>query len=144
MAVKVDYGHGTVSTVDRLQQRKGDGVVAAEGDDTGQGLAALGRSFLVRVGGGSAREDVVVSLLDLVESEGVVVPRVAGSAALEPGIGTSRGTYEVTGMSPQSRTLAQLLNGFVSSGTLYPPLPSSRSVSPLLAVWSWHERRRTN
>jgi len=26
--------------------------------------------------------------------------------------------YEVTGMSPQSMTLAQLLNGFVSSGTL--------------------------
>lgn len=31
-------------------------------------------------------------------------------------------TYDVTGMSPQSRTLAQLLKGFVSSGTLYPPL----------------------
>lgn len=25
-------------------------------------------------------------------------------------------------MSPQSRTVAQLLNGFVSRGTLYPPL----------------------
>lgn len=33
-----------------------------------------------------------------------------------------RRTYEVTGMSPQSRTVAQLLNGFVSRGTLYPPL----------------------
>ena len=31
-------------------------------------------------------------------------------------------TYDVTGMSPQSRTVAQLLNGFVSNGTLYPPL----------------------
>jgi hypothetical protein len=30
--------------------------------------------------------------------------------------------YDVTGISPQSRTVAQLLNGFVSSGTLYPPL----------------------
>ena len=31
-------------------------------------------------------------------------------------------TYEVTGISPQSNTLAQLLNGFAPSGTLYPPL----------------------
>jgi hypothetical protein len=33
-----------------------------------------------------------------------------------------RTTYDVTGISPQSRTVAQLLNGFVSNGTLYPPL----------------------
>ena len=32
------------------------------------------------------------------------------------------GAYEVTGISPQSKTVAQLLNGFVSKGTLYPPL----------------------
>lgn len=32
------------------------------------------------------------------------------------------GTYEVTGMSPQSMTLAQELKGFALSGTLYPPL----------------------
>lgn len=31
-------------------------------------------------------------------------------------------TYEVTGISPQSKTVAQELNGFASSGTLYPPL----------------------
>lgn len=31
-------------------------------------------------------------------------------------------TYEVTGISPQSITVAQLSNGFVSRGTLYPPL----------------------
>jgi hypothetical protein len=31
-------------------------------------------------------------------------------------------TYEVTGMSPQSITVAQLLNGLASRGTLYPPL----------------------
>ena len=30
--------------------------------------------------------------------------------------------YDVTGISPQSRTVAQLLKGFASSGTLYPPL----------------------
>lgn len=31
-------------------------------------------------------------------------------------------TYEVTGISPQSMTVAHELNGFASSGTLYPPL----------------------
>lgn len=31
-------------------------------------------------------------------------------------------SYDVTGISPQSRTVAQLLKGFVSKGTLYPPL----------------------
>jgi hypothetical protein len=36
-------------------------------------------------------------------------------------------SYEVTGISPQSRTRAQELKGFVASGTLYPPLhPSVR------------------
>ena len=33
-----------------------------------------------------------------------------------------RSTHDVTGMSPQSITFAQELNGFASSGTLYPPL----------------------
>ena len=50
--------------------------------------------------------------------------------------------YEVTGISPQSRTVAQLLNGFVSNGTLYPPLKptlrepmfASEGIS-LYAVW---------
>jgi hypothetical protein len=30
--------------------------------------------------------------------------------------------YDVTGISPQSKTVAQLLKGFVANGTLYPPL----------------------
>jgi hypothetical protein len=38
-------------------------------------------------------------------------------------------------MSPQSRTVAQLLNGFVSNGTLYPPLkPTLRE--PVFAKWA--------
>ena len=31
-------------------------------------------------------------------------------------------THEVTGISPQSKTVAQLSKGFAASGTLYPPL----------------------
>ena len=35
MAVEVDHGDGTVGAVDGAQEREGDGVVAAEGDDAG-------------------------------------------------------------------------------------------------------------
>lgn len=43
-------------------------------------------------------------------------------------------TYEVTGISPQSRTVAQLLKGFVASGTLYPPLFTCQTLIGTLAV----------
>lgn len=74
MAVKVHYRHGAVCAVDGAQQRQGDGVVAAEGDDARQGLALLGWAGLVRVGCWIAREDAVVALLDLVKRPAVVVP----------------------------------------------------------------------
>jgi len=48
-------------------------VVAAEGDDAGEGLAVLCWAFLVGVGGGGAREDGVVAFFDLGECPGVVV-----------------------------------------------------------------------
>lgn len=35
VAVEVDHGDRTVGTVDGAQEREGDGVVAAEGDDAG-------------------------------------------------------------------------------------------------------------
>ena len=44
MAVKVDHRHWPVGTVDGSQQGQRDGVVAAKRDDTGQGLALLGRT----------------------------------------------------------------------------------------------------
>jgi hypothetical protein len=71
----------------------------------------------------SAAQEEVVALLDLLERVVVVIPK--------PNIRPLRSrlpkaavvvTYEVTGMSPQSMTLAQELNGFAASGTLYPPL----------------------
>ena len=61
-----------------------------------------------------------MALLDLVKRKGVVVSRMGvNTPTSERLIGFP---YEVTGISPQSRTVAQLLKGFVSSGTLYPPL----------------------
>lgn len=48
-------------------------MVAAEGDDAGEGLALLGGAGFVGVGLGGAREDRVVAFFDLVKSPCVVV-----------------------------------------------------------------------
>jgi hypothetical protein len=45
--------------------------------------------------------------------------------------------YDVTGISPQSNTRAQELNGFVAKGTLYPPLPSSVRKPPARRPTMW-------
>ncbi len=61
-----------------------------------------------------------MSFLDLVDGVGIIVsiaPISTATVTIYPS-----GAYEVTGISPQSRTVAQLLNGFASRGTLYPPL----------------------
>jgi hypothetical protein len=55
-----------------------------------------------------------MTFFNLLEGPGVIVSEIVS-------IGTKvcgTGAYEVTGMSPQSRTVAQLLKGFVSKGTL--------------------------
>lgn len=120
MAVKVNHGHGAVCAVDGTEQRQGDGVVSAEGDDARKSLALDRGAPLVRVRDGGAGEDVEVSLLNLTEGKGVVISwQVSGNPPLLMRLGQ---TYEVTGISPQSRTVAQLLNGLVFRGTLYPPL----------------------
>lgn len=58
---------------------------------------------------------------DLVQGVGVVVPEAVLASLARRGAGRGD-AHEVTGMSPQSSTVAQLLKGFVSRGTLYPPL----------------------
>lgn len=83
MGVEVDHANGAVGAVDGAQQGQGDGVVAAEGDDTRQGLAVLGRAGLVGVGLGLAAQDGVVAFLDLVEGVGVVVRGDGDVAAVE-------------------------------------------------------------
>jgi hypothetical protein len=53
----VDYGDGSVSTVDRAEEGKGDGVVTTKGDDSREGLSVFGGAFLLRVGSRGAGED---------------------------------------------------------------------------------------
>lgn len=77
VAVKVDDGHGSVRSVDGPQQGKRYRVVTSECNDTGQGLAALGRPLLLGVRLRLAGENAVMALLDLVEGERIVVPNRA-------------------------------------------------------------------
>ncbi len=62
-----------------------------------------------------------MSFLDLVDGVGVIVSATTVRTAA-PTTTIDGRAYEVTGMSPQSSTFAQLSNGFASRGTLYPPL----------------------
>lgn len=112
----MDHGDGAVGAVDGAQEGEGDGVVSAEGDDAGEGLPLDPGAAFVGVGGGGAGEDLKVAFLDLFECVGVVVSWVCVSVCRH--LHGRRGSYEVTGMSPQSRTVAQLLKGFVLRGTL--------------------------
>jgi hypothetical protein len=73
MAVKVYNRHWTVGTVDRTQQGQRDGVVTAQGDDTGERLALLRKTSLVGIGLGISGQDVVMSFLNLLQSPSVVV-----------------------------------------------------------------------
>lgn len=73
MAVEVNHRHGAIGTVDGAQQRQGDGVVTAEGDDTGESAALDGRASLVSVSGRRAGQEVEMTLLDLLQRPGVVI-----------------------------------------------------------------------
>jgi hypothetical protein len=67
MGVEVDHSDWTVSTVHGAQDGERDGVVAAHGDDTWEGLAFFRQPGFFGVGGGLAHEDAVVAFFDLVD-----------------------------------------------------------------------------
>jgi hypothetical protein len=69
----MDYADGTVVTVYRAEERKGDGVVTAKGDKTRQCLSVLCWSLLFRICGWLPGEEGVVAFFDLMEGPCVVV-----------------------------------------------------------------------
>ena len=83
VGVEVDYGDWAVGFVHAAEERECDGVVTAEGDDTGEGLALGRRARSQGVGGWLAHEDAVVAFFDLLDGEGVVV---AGYVRWEGGV----------------------------------------------------------
>lgn len=127
--VEVDDGDGAVCFVHAPEQRESDGVVASEGDDTWEDFSVLGDADVVGFRCGCPHEDAVVAFFDLLEGPFVVVS--ASQSAVYLGCRLKWSTYEVTGISPQSITFAQLLNGFASSGTLYPPLKRTLREPPV-------------
>lgn len=113
--VKVNHSDWTISAVHAAKYGKGDGVVAAHGDDTWESLALCRQPRLFSVGGRLAHEDAVVAFLDLVDCPFRVIPVDGQTDASAIQVQCA---YDVTGTSPQSITVAQLSNGFAASGTL--------------------------
>lgn len=91
-------------------------MVAAQGYDAGEGLFVLGGADLFCIRGRCAGEEAVVTVFDLLNCVGVVV--AGGRVSAGPVIVRLSETYDVTGISPQSITVAQLLKGLASRGTL--------------------------
>lgn len=73
MAVEVNDRDRSVRLVDTSQQGKGDSVVTAESDDTRESLSSLGEALLVRICERLAHQDAVVTLLNLLDSPGIVI-----------------------------------------------------------------------
>lgn len=120
VAVKVDYADGPIGSIDTPQKWKSDGMITTKGDDSRQRPTLFRRAFSVRMSRWSAIENTVVALFDLLNRVGIVIARNFHQRCVN--YDDAVRTYEVTGISPQSRTVAQLSKGFASRGTLYPPL----------------------
>lgn len=73
VAVEVDDRDGTVSRNDAAEDGKRDSVIAAEGDDAGEGRALLGVPLLAGIGKGRAGEELAVALFDLLDGVDIVV-----------------------------------------------------------------------
>lgn len=93
-------------------------MVATQSYYAWEGLFILGRADLFCICGGCAHEEAVVTFFDLLDCVGIVVAgdmSVLGSSSV---VVWEVETYDVTGISPQSITVAQLLKGLASRGTL--------------------------
>lgn len=73
MRVEVDDADGPVGAGDAAEERERDGVVAAECDNSREGLALEGRAFLVWIRGWGSAQNAVMAILDLLNGVGVVV-----------------------------------------------------------------------
>jgi len=74
VGIEVDDRNGTVSTVDRSQERQCDCVITSESDDSWKSLPVLCWTFLFGIGSWSSGQDRVVPFLDLVKSPRVIIP----------------------------------------------------------------------
>lgn len=75
MTIKMNHCHRSVCLVDAPQQGESNGVVTAHGNDARQRLTSTREPQLVSVCEWLAHENAVVSLLDLLNSPGVIVRR---------------------------------------------------------------------
>jgi hypothetical protein len=96
MGVEVDDGDWTIGAVDAAEERQGDGVVASQGDDAGEGMSFLADAQGGGVRGGGTLQDAVVAFFDLLEGVGVVVAGSLISLLLETRRTGTRGRSRLT------------------------------------------------
>lgn len=77
MAVEVDDTDGAIMAVNRAKERKSNGVVASQSDQTWQCSALLGRTGLVGMSMRCTAQKKAVALFDLLKRISVVVPVTA-------------------------------------------------------------------
>ena len=74
MAVKMNDRDRAVGLVDAPQQRQSNGVIASKRDKSRQHLTSLGNALLVGIGVWFAHQETIVTILDLLNRPGVIVP----------------------------------------------------------------------
>jgi hypothetical protein len=123
MTVKMDDCHRPIRLVNAAQQGQSNSVVTSKCDDPRQHPARLRDTLLVCSGERLAHEEGVVTVFNLLDCPGIVVTDFRFiSQSIRCLLISEASTYDVTGISPQSRILKSSWKGFACRGTLYPPL----------------------
>lgn len=116
MAVKMNDADRSVRSDNASQEWQGNRMIATESDDSWQRLPFQGWAFHLGIRGRLTTQEQTVTLFNLLDCVGVVVASRSSAPITTASSGLK--AYEVTGISPQSNTVAQLLNGFAARGTL--------------------------
>lgn len=117
MRIEVDHCNWAICTIHGSEQWESDSVITTKSNQTRQSLALLGWTDSFGIRFGRSGEQRVMPFFDLFQGIGVIIT-VAGIEPLAFPMECKLKTHEVTGISPQSTTVAQELKGLASRGTL--------------------------
>lgn len=73
VTVEMNHADGSISSINTPQKRKSNCVVTTEGNDSRQRPTIFRGTFSLRIGGGGAIQNAVVTLLDLLNCVGIVI-----------------------------------------------------------------------
>lgn len=74
MTIKMNYCNRPIGLVETPQQGKGNGMVAAHGDDAREGFSSSRETVFIGVSVGFAHEEAVVALFNLLDCPCVIIP----------------------------------------------------------------------